>query len=308
MMQITMPPAALADNLWMLGSSAYPFYVVRDGGSTAIFEGGIGASARLLAQQMAQLGIDAGAVGTQLVVTHAHPDHVMAVPRLRDAFPGLSVVASAAAARTLAAEKAIGAFAQVDEMLTQSLLAAGTMDEQQRPGPLGVQQIVVDRVVKEGDTLAVGRLSFAVLETPGHSECSLSFYEPNRKLLVISDATGYYMPQHRAWWPNYFTDYGAYLHSMERLAGLDAEVLCLSHNAAIVGAEDVRAYLAGALAATKQYHQRIIAETAAGKSVREIAEQLGTEIYAKTPLMPVEFFQKNCGLLAKLSLRHTERG
>jgi hypothetical protein len=31
---------------------------------------------------------------------------------------------------------------------------------------------------------------------------------------------------------------------------------------------------------------------------------LGAEVYARTQLMSLEFFQKNCGLLVKLSLRH----
>ena len=91
---------------------------------------------------------------------------------------------------------------------------------------------------------------------------------------------------------------------MKRLAGLPAEVLCLSHNAAVKGADDVRAYFEQAIAATQAYHARIVAEAKAGRPVRQIAEQLGAEVHARTQLMPLEFFQKNCGLLVKLSLRH----
>jgi len=42
----------------------------------------------------------------------------------------------------------------------------------------------------------------------------------------------------------------------------------------------------------------------AGKPVRQLAEELGAEVYAKTQLLPLDFFQKNCGLLIKQSLRH----
>ncbi len=35
-----------------------------------------------------------------------------------------------------------------------------------------------------------------------------------------------------------------------------------------------------------------------------IAEGLGAEIHEKKPLLPLDFFQKNCGLLVKLSLQH----
>jgi 2-aminobenzoylacetyl-CoA thioesterase len=218
-------------------------------------------------------------------------------------FPGVSVAASAIAAKTLGAEKAIAFFCQVDEALTASLLKRGLIHESHRPQPLAEKRIAVDRLLKEGDVIAVEDLAFGVLETPGHSECSLSFYEPNHKILLISDATGYYMPEEQGWWPNYFTGYREYMDSMRRLAGLDAEVVCLSHNGAIRGADDVRAYLAGAMAATEAYHQRIVAEARAGKPGRQIGEELGVEIHGKTPVLPLDFFQKNCGLLVKQSLK-----
>jgi len=302
-MLVNNPPVALTGQLWMLGTAAYPLYLFHAPGGAAIVEGGTGAMAGLLGQQIESLGIARAAV-TQLVITHAHPDHVMAVPRLREVFPSLSVVASQPAAKTLAAEKAIAAFAQVDEALTASLLAAGAIREEHRPQPMAPKPIAVDRVVREGDTIAVGDIALEVLETPGHSECSLSLYEPRSKTLLISDATGYFLPEHHTWWPNYFAGYGAYLRSIERLASLEAEILCLSHNAAVCGSEEVRGYFADALAATRAYHDRIVAEARAGSSVRQIAEQLGAEIYRHTQLMPLDFFQKNCGFLVKQSLRH----
>jgi hypothetical protein len=112
------------------------------------------------------------------------------------------------------------------------------------------------------------------------------------------------MPTAETWWPNYFSGYAAYLHSLDRLAGLEAEVLCLSHNGALRGAEAIHAYFAGAIATTRQYHDRIVAEAKAGKAVRQIAETLGDEIHRQVPLLPLDFFQKNCGLLVKQSLRH----
>jgi len=302
-MLIKDPPVAVTGTLWMFGTTAYPVYLFLGESEAAILEGGIGASGPMLRQQMAAAGIRPELV-KQVVVTHAHPDHVMAVPRFREMFPGVTVVASEIAARTLAAEKAIAMFRQVDEAVCASLAKLGRIAEEHRPEPFAGSQIAVDRAVKEGDVIAVDGRGFQVLATPGHSECSLSFYEPAEQILLISDATGYYMPEAGAWWPNYFSDYAAYLASMRRLAGLPAEVLCLSHNGAIRGADDVRAYFAAAIAATEAYHQRIVAQAKAGKSLRQIAEELGTEAYNQTPLLPVDFFQKNCGLLVKQSLRH----
>ena len=301
-MLIQLPPVDVGANVWMLGTTAYPLYLVQGEHEGAIIEGGISALGPLLASQLEQLGIGPDYV-RQAIVTHAHPDHVMAVPLLREMFPGLSVIASAGAAKTLSVEKAVAFFRQVDGALADVLHKAGTIAEV-IPLAMSENRISVDQNVTEGDTIAIDTRSFTVLQTPGHSDCSISLHEPASGLLIISDATGYYMPSSDAWWPNYFWDYAAYVASIERLAALDAEVVCLSHNGALRGRDDVRAYFAGALAATRQYHDRIVAGAQAGTPARQIAEELGVEAHRHSPVLPLDFFQKNCSLLVKQSLKH----
>lgn len=298
------PPVELTESLTMLGANEYPLYLVKGGEQGAIFEGGVGAMGPVLQQQLAELAVPPDFV-RQIIVTHAHPDHVMAVPAMQRMFPGVTVCASQLAARTMQAEKAVSFFAKVDDIITESLLKAGSIRAEHKPDPLDEMRISVDCFHADGDLLVIGDVEYNVLFTPGHSDCSLSFHNPEDGTLIISDATGYFLPRD-FWWPNYFSHYGEYLDSIKRLATLDAEVLCLSHNAAIVGSEDIKAYFQGAIDAAETYHQRIIDEVKDGKHPREIAGQLGAEIYAKTQLMPLEFFQKSCSLLVKLSMEYEE--
>jgi glyoxylase-like metal-dependent hydrolase (beta-lactamase superfamily II) len=306
-MLIETTPSELTPQLWMFGTSAYPLYLVRGRGEGAIIEGGVSVVGPLMKEQLRELGVGPEYV-RQAVITHAHPDHVMAVPLLRAMFPGLSVLASSVAAATLSSEKAINFFRQIDGALAEALRTSGVVAQaQDDAGPQASateNRIAVDRVVGEGDTIAVDELSWTVLATPGHSDCSISLHEASRGLLAISDASGYYLPASNTWWPNYFSGYAAYLASLERLGSLDAEVLCLSHNGAILGREEIRAYFVEAIASTRQYHERIVAESKAGKAVRQLAEELGAEIHRQAPLLPLDFFQKNCGLLVKQSLKH----
>ena len=301
-MLIATTPSEIGAQLWMLGTAAYPMYLVRGQREGALIEGGISALGPLLKLQLHALGIGPQYV-RQAVITHAHPDHVMAIPALREMFSDLSVLASATAAATLTSEKALGFFRQIDGALAEVLHRCGAIAEAESAAG-APDRITVDRVVGEGDVLAVEDLSWTVLATPGHSDCSISLHEASRGLLIISDASGYYLPASNTWWPNYFSGYAAYLKSLERLAALDAEVLGLSHNGAVLGRDDVRAYFAGAIAATHQYHERIVAAAKDGKPVRQLAEELGAEIHRQTPLLPLDFFQKNCGLLVKQSLKH----
>ena len=297
------PPAQLTANLWMLGTLAYPVYLFHDDGEAALFEGSIGAHISLLCKQIEEASVRRETI-KQLVITHAHPDHVMAVPGLREVLPGLTVAASAAAAETLAAPKAVAMFVQLDALLTESLRSSGAVAPDACSPPAAIEQIPVDRVLQEGDRILVGRCGFQVLQTPGHSDCSLSFYEPSQGILLVSDATGYFVPEDRSWWPCYFAGYNSYLGSIERLAALDAQLLCLSHNGVVRGPAEIRAYFKDALAATRAYHARIVRETKAGTPGRRLAEELGREIYEKAPVLPLEFFQKNCSGLVKQSLKH----
>lgn len=305
-MLIQNPPVELAEGFWMLGTKEYPVFLALSEGEGAIFEGGVGAVGPVLAEQLTELGIDAGCV-KQVVITHGHPDHVMAVPAFKEMFEGVTVCGSEVAAATLQIEKAVGFFGKVDGMLTESLIKAGSIEEKHRPRPLAENKIGVDRILKEGDVVGVGERRFDCLATPGHSDCSLSFHEAASGILIISDATGYYLPEADYIWPNYFADYGAYVASIERLAALDAEILCLSHNAVIKGREDVKAYFYSATAATESWHKRILAETEEGKCSEMIGGELGSEIYEKTQLMSEEFFQKNCALLVKQSIKYADR-
>jgi len=298
------PPVQLTDTLTMLGTNEYPIYFVNGGPEGAIFEGGVGALGAILEGQLAQLEITGDFV-KQIFVTHAHPDHVMAVPALKKMFPEAAVCASKPAAQTMGFEKAISFFCKADQMITGALQKAGSVGPEDAPEPLEEMRIPVDTYHAESDLIVIGNVEYTVLFTPGHSDCSLSFYNPAEKTLIISDATGYFLPDD-FWWPNYFSHYGEYVDSIKRLAELDTETLCLSHNAAIVGSEDVKAYFAGALAATEAYHARIIADVKAGKSPREIAGLLGEEVFARTQLMPVEFFQKNASLLVKQSMEYED--
>jgi glyoxylase-like metal-dependent hydrolase (beta-lactamase superfamily II) len=302
-MLIKDPPAELADGVWMLGTNEYPVFLVISGDEGAIFEGGVGAVGPVVAEQLAGLDIAADIV-KQVIITHAHPDHVMAVPAFRAMFEGVTVCASEIAAKTLSVEKAVGFFCKIDGMLTEALIKAGSITDKHRPEPLAENTIPVDRILAEGDTVAIGDLKFDCLATPGHSDCSLSFHEPTAGILIVSDATGFYLPDSDSFWPCYFTDYGAYLESIRRLAGLDAEIVCLSHNAVIKGHEAVRTFFEAAIAATETCHKRILAETEEGKCSEMIGNELGSEIYEKTQLMSEGFFQKNCALLVKESIKY----
>ena len=85
----------------------------------------------------------------------------------------------------------------------------------------------VDRVVKEGDFINIGTFNFKVLETPGHTDGSISLFEEKAKILFSGDAWFGENYQGRWVYPS-----GSKIESertLERLKKLNPKILCPGH-------------------------------------------------------------------------------
>ena len=83
----------------------------------------------------------------------------------------------------------------------------------------------VDRRLKAGDT--VGPLQ--VVETPGHTPGSLSFWWPERRALFAGDVIATW-PEFAAGWPGLTLDNDRNLRSVNQLTDFsNAEILCVGH-------------------------------------------------------------------------------
>jgi hydroxyacylglutathione hydrolase len=100
----------------------------------------------------------------QIVVTHAHIDHVGGAMKLKAA-TGAPILMN-----------------QNDEALLKMLDIQATWIGMRPPGA-----VHVDDAVSEGRILQVGNLSSTVIHTPGHTEGSICLYFPEQKTLIAGD-------------------------------------------------------------------------------------------------------------------------
>ena len=99
-----------------------------------------------------------------ILITHAHLDHVSALAEVKDALQ-------------------VPAYMHPGEQdLYDSLAEQAAMFG--LPAP---RKTTIDHPLAEGDTLTLGRYTFKVLETPGHSPASVSFYIPEAHRVIAGD-------------------------------------------------------------------------------------------------------------------------
>lgn len=230
-----------------LGSWHTPSYLL-EAPYPVLFDGGMSYLADLYVEDAR------GVLGRQepewLFLTHAHFDHCGSAHALRQAFPGLRVAASARAAEILGRPRALERIHALNEDARSLAPLVGA----RRTSPEPFHPFPVDRVLNDGDEVDLGGgLTVQVIATPGHTRDFLSYYVPERRILVASEAVGCEGVSGEIM-VEFVADYDAYLASMRRLAELDIEVLCPGHLFVYVG-DDARRYIERSLRATERYRE-----------------------------------------------------
>lgn len=117
-----------------------------------------------------------------ILLSHSHYDHISGVPYLRKVWPDVKVMASEYAQNILTKKSALKT---IRELNNQSALYYGSSQLIDYDDTL----MKVDHKISEGDSLKLGSTSIDILETPGHTKCSLSFIV-NNEVIFPSETSG----------------------------------------------------------------------------------------------------------------------
>ena len=176
-----------------------------------------------------------------IILTHAHQSHIGGLTALRAA-TSAEIHAHEFEADVLAGRRqydirpGVGLWPQ--RPLRLYPYQFGFVLRVRMPAPLEV-----DHTLRDGDH--VGPLT--VLHSPGHSRGSLSFWWPERRILIVGDSVATW-PDVMLGWPPINADSNENRKSMGKLCDLsNAEVLCVGHGDPVVqgGAETLRDLVAG---------------------------------------------------------------
>lgn len=281
MSSIKHDPILVTSNFYQLGTPAFPAYLSM-GEIGMIIEGGTGPTFQIIVDQIQGMGIDPKKI-RYIFLTHTHADHIGGIPHFKRAWPHIKLLASPIAATILKKKELINELILCDTGIAQLMKAKEEIAE--LPPVLEEYSFEVDSTVKEGDKIDLGSgIVWDIYETPGHSPCHLSLFEEAEGTLVVGDATGFYVPEKDAFWPNYFVSLEDYCDSIRKLASLPAKRAVLSHNCVVEG--DVATHLKKAMKATEVYHKELMERLGKGEDPESIAMDKARFVDSLTDIQP----------------------
>lgn len=226
----------IAENLYCLGPEQMPTYLL-DGESPALFDAGMSIFGEHYLAEIRKV------IGTRplayLFISHVHFDHCGSAGHLKQAFPELTICASPISSEILAKESA--------RQLIGKLNTVPGMSREQEFIPF-----TIDREMTDGEQVVLGEDSTVqVFATPGHTRDMTSYYLPEIKTLLPSEAAG--VPDGGGCiFPEFLADYDAYFSSLHRLAELPCHRILCAHRYFYDG-EDVADYFPAAIRQTTEF-------------------------------------------------------
>ena len=222
-------PELLAPGVHRFGNALVNCYLIEDGNSITMVDGGLPGFRAQLDDYLRSRGSSVAAIEA-VILTHAHSDHVGIVEGVRTDAPAPVHVheADANMARTGKVHPREGSmFPYFRHPAAWKLMAVGM-----RNGAMKTPNVEEVSTFTDGDLDVPGRPR--VVPTPGHSPGHVAFHLPDRGVLIAGDALCTYNPLTGARGPQvmpkaFAADALQMLASLDALARIDAQLTLFGH-------------------------------------------------------------------------------
>ena len=275
----------IRDHLWLFGHETSGVYLLEGRTGSIIISGGVSCITPAVLQQMKNNQIDESRI-TKILILHSHFDHVGIVPYLKRSHPDIDIYASERGWEILGMPKAIDTINAFNHSITERM----GMTEACSDYDLDWRDDISGIAVHEGDEIDLGDMKLQLLETPGHSSCSIAAYEPEIKALFPSDGGG--IPFEKIIITSGNSNFSKFQKSLEKLKDLEVDYYCADHYGYVVGKE-ARNFILGSMQAAEEHRTMIEKAYLRSKDIDVATKELVTFFYKEYQdyFLPREIFE-----------------
>ncbi|MGM9643300.1 MAG: MBL fold metallo-hydrolase [Eubacteriales bacterium] len=234
-------------------------FLIDDGKTAILIDSGYGFTGLCMAQKIKDY------LGERpldfIFLTHSHYDHALGSAYILETYPNATVVAGTYAASIF---RRAGALRKMEELDRSIAAISGTTDY-----PFLGDKLRVDIEVNDGDVIKAGDLTFAVMDLPGHTKCSVGFYCPEEAMLIATETLGIY-DGGEVILPSFLVSFENTLASIDRALALKIDRLLIPHLGDLEE-ERTRFYLDNIRRRSVESAEEYAAALREGKSTEEIA-------------------------------------
>ncbi|MEN8223357.1 MAG: MBL fold metallo-hydrolase [Acidobacteriota bacterium] len=260
-MNLNEPYTELTENIFVLHEKMFPLYLIR-GEKNFLIDTSISAYGESIGDKLKEI------LGEEkvhnILLTHSHYDHTGALPYLQNK-SGCQIAGSGRTIELLEKPEVRDFIADMNTGFNKVL---GSEKIEKFPE---LKDLVS---LREGDRIKIDeKRYFEIIDTPGHTKCSISFLLMPEKILFPGDAAGV-TERNGKNKPLFLSDYSSYVLSLKKLLKVEAEMLCPPHNKYIIGKERVREHLEKSLKSAIILKEKIEKALESGEGIEEVSETI----------------------------------
>lgn len=197
-----------------------------------------------------------------IFLSHTHYDHIGALPYLLKEWPDAKVYGNGKAAAVFNSEGA---------KKTMVRLGRNAGEQFGSSVEITAEGMRVDVILKDGDTVSLGKETVTAIFTGGHTDCSVSYLLEPQKILFASESTGV-INGTGFMYPSILKSYSDAVASAERLKQMEADYIMVPHYG-VLSEKDKVTFFDDFIEEAKRERQLIFKGIEEGLSDEEILER-----------------------------------
>lgn len=272
------------------GDSAF---LIDDGKTAILYDSGFGFTgfgvADKIKEQIGDRKLD------YIFLTHSHYDHALGSAYVLEIWPDARVVAGEYAAKIFAKDSAKAVMRELDSKFAQKCGINSYPDF--------ADNLRVDIPATDGGVIKAGDMKFEVINLPGHTKCSVGFYNKKEKLLLGCESIGVYDGKGTVV-PSYLVGVEMAIESIEKAEKLEIENVLVPHFG-LLGKEDTKIYFSNAKKSARETADEIITLLKSGKTREDAIEYFKNKFYTGyiKKVYPKDAMELNTGITVDLIKR-----